>query len=286
MPEPAMSQDHSSTDHVLLLVSEPTLSPEVLSAIRAHLEDRPREVMVVAPALIGSAIKHAMGDVDEARAEAQGVLEQSLAQLKSEGVEAGGQVGDSDPLLALQDALQTFPADEIVIVTRPEDNSRWLEDNLFDRAEKTFEQPVIHLEVEGSSADDGHVVAEEEKGTGVAPPDVDTFEGGSRNTPRLTTRDVAGIIVAVVGSILAIVLAATSGGDEIQRDVGSGGEGSDGGAVFAYIVAGLITLINMAHVVGLMLFSAVEYRGGWARIFSLMSLIGTPIAVVLVLIAR
>jgi hypothetical protein len=281
-----MSQDASSTDHVLLLVSEPSLSAEVVAAIRAHLEDRPREVMVVAPALAGSALKHAMGDVDEARAEAQGVLEQSITQLKSEGVEAGGQVGDSDPLLALQDALQTFPADEIVIVTRPEDSSRWLEDNLFDRAEKSFEQPVIHLEVETSAADGGHVVAEEEKGTGVAPADVDTFDGGSRNTPRLTTRDTAGIIVAVLGSILAIVLAATSSGDDVQRDIGSGGEGSDGGAVFAYIVAGLITLINMAHVVGLLLFQAAEYRGGWAKMFSWMSLIGTPIAVILVLIAR
>jgi hypothetical protein len=281
-----MPEDASRTDHVLLLVSEPSLSAEVIAAIGEHLDDRPREVMVVAPALIGSAIKHAMGDVDEARVEAQSVLEQSIAQLKSEGVEANGQVGDSDPLLALQDAVQVFPADEIVIVTRPEDSARWLEDDLFDRAEKTFEQPVVHLEVEASSADDGHVVAEEEKGTGVAPPDVDTFEGGSRNTPRLTTRDTAGIIVAVVGSILAIVLAATSGGNEVQRDVGSGGEGSDGGAVFAYIVAGLITLINMAHVVGLMLFQAAEYRGGWAKMFSWLSLIGTPIAVVLVLLTR
>lgn len=285
MPEPAMSEDGSTTDHVLLLVSEPTLSAEVIAAIREHLEDRPREVMVVAPALIGSAIKHAMGDVDEARDEAGGVLEKSLGQLKAAGVEARGQVGDSDPLLALQDALQTFPTDEIVIVTRPHEKARWLEDDLFQRAEHTFEQPIIHLEVEDSSGD-GHVVAEEEAGAGIAPPDVDTFAGGSRNTPRLTTRDVAGIIVAVVGSILAIVLAATASGDDVQRNTGSGGEGSSGGDVFAYIVAGAITLINLAHVVGLMFFSAVEYRGGWARMFSWLSLIGTPIAVVLVLIAR
>ncbi len=279
-----MSGNATATERVLLLVSEPSLGSEVLASIRSHLADDKPQALVVAPALIGSAIKHAMGDVDEARVEAQGVLEQSLSQLKSEGIEARGQVGDSDPLLAIQDALMTFDADEIVIVTREHDKARWLEDNLFARAEKTFEQPIVHLEVEGS--DGGHVVAEEEAGAGLAPPDVDTFEGGSRNTPRLTTRDVAGILVAVVGSILAIVLAATGGGDDIQRDTGSGGEGSDGGAVFAYIVAGAITLINMAHVVGLMFFSAVEYRGGWARAFSWLSLIGTPIAVVLVLIAR
>ena len=104
--------------------------------------------------------------------------------------------------------------------------------------------------------------------------------------PRLSTRDVAGILVAVLGSTLAIVLAATSGGNEVQRDTGSGGEGSNGSAVFGYIVAGAITLINMAHIVGLMLFQAVEYRGGWARLFAGLSLIGTPIAVLLILVSR
>ena len=280
-----MAAAQASSQRVLLLVAEPALSAEVIDSIRSHLGDDQPEAVVVAPALIGSAIKHAMGDVDDARGEAEGVLAQSIAQLKSAGIEARGQVGDSDPHLAIQDALMTFDADEIVIVTRPEERARWLEDNLFDRAEKSFEQPIVHLEVEGSGAG-GHVVAEEEAGSGVAEPEVDTFEGGSRNTPKLTTRDVAGIIVAVVGSILAIVLAATAGGDEIQRDIGSGGEGSDGSDVFAYIVAGVITLINMAHVVGLLLFQAAEYRGGWAKMFSWMSLIGTPIAVILVLIAR
>jgi hypothetical protein len=273
-------------ENVLMVVSEPALGPDVIDAIRAHLHGRPANVTVVAPALIGSAVKHAMGDVDEAREEAGGVLDQSLAQLKSAGIEARGQVGDSDPLLATQDALATFDADEIVLITRPEDKARWLEDNLFERAEQTFEQPIVHLEVEGTPGKNAQVVADEEAGEGLAPPDVDTFDGGSRNTPRLTTRDTIGILVAVVGSILAIVLAATSGGDEVQRNTGSGGTGSSGSSVFAYIVAGVITLINMAHVVGLMLFQAAEYRGGWARMFSWLSLIGTPIAVILVLIAR
>lgn len=281
MPDSAVPDDTANTERVLLLVAEPELGDEVIASIRSHLHADKPDALVVAPALIGSAIKHAMGDVDEARVEAQGVLDRSLEQLRAAGIEARGQVGDSDPHLAIQDALMTFDADEIVIVTRPEDSSRWLENNLFERAEKSFEPPIVHLEVE-----DSHVVAEEEAGAGLAPPDVDTFEGQSRNTPRLTTRDVAGIVVAVLGSIIAIALAATGSGDDIQRDAGSGGEGTDGGAVFAYLVAGAITLINVAHVVGLMFFSAVEYRGGWARAFSWLSLIGTPIAVVLVLIAR
>jgi hypothetical protein len=269
---------------VLLVVAEPELGPDVVASIRDHVNGRRPELRVVAPALIGSPIKHAMGDVDEAREDANEVLERSLAQLRSADLDATGTVGDSDPVLAIRDALATFAADEIVIVTQPEDQARWLEGDLFERAKHEFEQPIVHLEVDPGGA--RGVVAEEEAGRGVEPPEDDTFEGHSRNTPKLSTRDVAGIIVAVVGSILAIVLAATSSGDEVQRNTGSGGVGSNGSAVFAYIVAGVITLINMAHVVGLLLFEAAEYRGGWARTFSWLSLIGTPIAVVLVLIAR
>jgi hypothetical protein len=278
-----MSDESKAVERVLLVVAEPELGPDVVGSIRDHVNGRRPELRVVAPALIGSPIKHAMGDVDEAREEANAVLERSLAQLRSGEVNATGTVGDADPTLAIQDALMTFPADEIVIVTRPEDKARFLEDDLFERARHEFEQPIVHLEVDAGTHG---VVAEEESGEGVEPADDDAFEGYSRNTPKLSTRDIAGILVAVVGSILAIVLAATSGGDEIQRNGGTEGVGSNGSAVFAYIVAGVITLINMAHVVGLMLFEAAEYRGGWARTFSWLSLVGTPIAVVLVLIAR
>ena len=90
----------------------------------------------------------------------------------------------------------------------------------------------------------------------------------------------------MVGTVVAVALAATSGGDQIQRDGPDRGVGSDGSSVFAYIVAGVIALANVAHVVGLLVFEAVRYRGGWARAFSWISLVGTPAAIVLILIAR
>jgi hypothetical protein len=37
------------------------------------------------------------------------------------------EVGDSDPVLAIQDALATFAAEEIVVVTHPEEDATWLE---------------------------------------------------------------------------------------------------------------------------------------------------------------
>ena len=44
-------------------------------------------------------------------------------------------------------------------------------------------------------------------------------------------------------------------------------------------IAIAIALINMAHVVGLTLFESVRYRGGFAKFFRDLALIGTPLAV-------
>ncbi len=53
-----------------------------------------------------------------------------------------------------------------------------------------------------------------------------------------------------------------------------------GRAAAAILIAIGIALVNMAHVVGLTLMESVRYRGGFAKLFRYLSLIGTPLAVV------
>jgi hypothetical protein len=55
--------------------------------------------------------------------------------------------GDVDPLLAIEDALREFPADEIVVVTRPEEDASWLESGSGEEAKERFPVPVTHLVV-------------------------------------------------------------------------------------------------------------------------------------------
>ena len=83
-------------------------------------------MLVVTPAL-NTPLRHLASDEDSARAQAQERLERSLAELERNGVQASGEVGDGDPLQAMEDALRTFGADEIVISTHPEGRSNWLE---------------------------------------------------------------------------------------------------------------------------------------------------------------
>jgi hypothetical protein len=102
------------------------------------------EVRVVAPAL-NSRLRYWLSDEDAARRVAEARLGRFLERLHRAGIEASGRVGDADPLLAIEDELRLFPADEIVISTHPEGRSRWLAHNLVDRACERFDLPVLHV---------------------------------------------------------------------------------------------------------------------------------------------
>jgi hypothetical protein len=50
------------------------------------------------------------------------------------------------------------------------------------------------------------------------------------------------------------------------------------------LIAGAMGLVNLAHVVGLMLFQTVRYRGFWRDFFARLSLYGTLAAIVAALL--
>jgi hypothetical protein len=104
------------------------------------------EVHVVSPAL-NSRLRHWISDVDQARHAAEDRLVKCLGRLRDAGLDARGSVGDSDPLQAIADALHSFPADEIVVATHPEERSNWLERDLVERARSRYALPVLHVVV-------------------------------------------------------------------------------------------------------------------------------------------
>jgi GABA permease len=67
---------------------------------------------------------------------------------KSTGHRARGLIGDSDPNVAIEDALREFPADEIIIATHPPQRSRWLEQGVVSRAREEIDLPVTHVVVD------------------------------------------------------------------------------------------------------------------------------------------
>jgi hypothetical protein len=131
---------------ILALVSEP-VSGEALKNAVGRERAEAAEVLVVAPAL--NTRRHFLfSDADAAIERADEVQEETVERMEEEGVDAAGDTGESDPLLAIQDALQTFPADEIVLFTHPEGKRNWLEEGVVEEAERRFEAPVRHLIVD------------------------------------------------------------------------------------------------------------------------------------------
>ena len=108
---------------------------------------RGAEVLVVAPAL-NTKTRFLFSDSDEAIARAEAVQEESVERLAEEGIDAAGDTGESDPLLAIQDTLQTYPADEIVLFTHPSGAHNWLEEGVVNQAKERFEAPVSHVVLE------------------------------------------------------------------------------------------------------------------------------------------
>jgi hypothetical protein len=129
---------------ILALAAEPISGEALKSALGDGAEDA--EVVVVAPAL-DSRMRFWTSDNDEAVARAEQVQEESVERLEEEGVQATGETGESDPLLALQDALATFPAEEIVIFKHAEGAQNWAEEDLVEQARQRFAVPVREMEV-------------------------------------------------------------------------------------------------------------------------------------------
>ena len=139
---------HAEGEQRILVIANETVGGRALTdLIHERSEGVREEVLVVTPAL-NSPLRHWTSDEDDARAAAHERLETSLERLRSLGVQASGNVGDSDPLQAIEDALRTFGPDEIILSTHPEGRSHWLERGVVDKARERFAVPITHVVVD------------------------------------------------------------------------------------------------------------------------------------------
>jgi hypothetical protein len=251
------------------------VQPLVDEIRRSAVGQRP-EVRVVCPILVSSALKQTLGDVDEEISPARERLEASLRALREAGLEASGEVGDSDPIIAIQDELLKHGAKRILVLGHADEDERaHSEKELLERINREFEQPATELFVVGVS--DEETVERRES----APPGARRDEEGhrfSRNLPPFRKQDLLGIVVAVVGTVVLLILAASC--PDENHEQGGPLVTIAGGCAPRYLLAGGFFLINLAHVGALLLMESVGYRGPFERFFARLSLFGTPIAIV------
>jgi GABA permease len=132
---------------VLVVANETVAGEELLSTISTLALSQQTQFLVVCPAL-NSRLRTFTSDEDPAREAAQQRLDDTLARLSSVGIDAHGEVGDGDPLVAVDDAVRTFDPNEIVISTHPLGRSNWLERGVVESIRARYDVPVTHVVVD------------------------------------------------------------------------------------------------------------------------------------------
>jgi hypothetical protein len=144
---PSRNRSVEGERRILVAANETVAGGALRDAIKAAAEGARANVLVVSPAL-NTKLKHWVSDEDEARAAAEERLARSIRELERLGISARGEVGDADPLQAIEDALRTFGADMIIISTHPEGRSNWLERGVVSGARQRFAVPITHVVVD------------------------------------------------------------------------------------------------------------------------------------------
>lgn len=135
--------------HILLAVSEPVDDPhsaeEIAHAARIESTIADTEILAVAPTQ-PSFLDRWASDVRASRTEAQRKLAITMASLSEEHLHARAEIGESNLVVAVEDALRSFPADEVILATGPPEEDRVgadAVDDLRDRLPVPFEHLVV-----------------------------------------------------------------------------------------------------------------------------------------------
>jgi hypothetical protein len=127
----------------LVVANQTAAGDELVARLKALGEDTERRYIVVVPQESGNG---------SAVAAARSRLGQLLASLEEAGIVAAGMIGDPDPYTATMNALQYFIISSVVISTLPGPSSRWVQDKVVERVQKSASVPVEHIQVAAEPA--------------------------------------------------------------------------------------------------------------------------------------
>ena len=176
-----------SSRNVLVVALDPGSEEEIKTAIEARHHVDEVNVRVVAPASSMSALQWLMADEDEARAEAEEVAVHAAEAVEAVEAEVPTEteVGDRDPLVAVEDALADFPADEIVVAGHPDEKT--------DARLRRFGLPVERLDAKVGSPGEGEEFARD-------------VARGRRATTPLVVIAAVGAVVLGAAALLSLLL--------------------------------------------------------------------------------
>ena len=129
-----LDAERDDVKRTLVVANQTVASRELLDALKRKASEGPRRFIVIAP----QDDSNSEGDPHER-------LAKTLEELEDAGLQAVGQVEHHDPYTAIQNALQFYAPDDIVISTFPETRSGWLRNDLIGRVESSTGKSVEHV---------------------------------------------------------------------------------------------------------------------------------------------
>jgi hypothetical protein len=175
-----------SLRNLLVVALEPVADETIHRAIETRKETADVNVLVVAPATHVGPLQWLTGAEDEARAEAEELADRTARTVDAD---VDTEVGDRDPLLAVEDALSEFPADEIVLAGPADDGT--------ETALRRFGLPVARIDGGGAGAADAETLTRE------------VTRGRASQTPFVVLAAVAGVIISVIVVVSLLVFLAS-----------------------------------------------------------------------------
>jgi hypothetical protein len=256
---------------IVVLASEPISNRGLVEEIARHARHPEDDVVVVAPVLVDSPLKLGAGDVGPAVAQAQQRLAASVETLRRAGLHVSGEVGDADPNVALADVLRSWPADEVIVATDPNERAVRIEHEVIERARRELRKPITQVVVERGRGPSSGVSEVRE-----FLPQASVGEQQVDYLPPFPLRDRVALLVGISGTIVLGLMAMFAPGDP---------RGSVATAfALRFLIAAGAFMVTLWHAVALLTFASIGYRGKWDTVAADIVLVGVPAAVVLSLI--
>ncbi len=127
--------------HTLVVATKTVHSKDLIERLKQRAASKPHRFTFICPR---------SGDVP--REEVCANLAATLAEMYRDEVDGTGQPMSPDPFHAIQNAIEHYRLDEILISTLSGEKSVWLEEGLIDRVKEITEMPVEHVESSARSA--------------------------------------------------------------------------------------------------------------------------------------
>jgi hypothetical protein len=128
---------------VLVVANETIGGKTLLDAVRKHAAEEETRFVLLVPQTRPRA-GYVIYD-DSVFDAAQTRVDLAVGYIRSEGIDAVGEVGDPDPYAATMDAVREYDPDSIIISTYPASRSGWLRRDLIDRIREASGLPVEHV---------------------------------------------------------------------------------------------------------------------------------------------